>query len=53
MADLENLIMALAALVIPLVIAFLLTGWTCRPRPPQQPKAESGKNATDARQLQE
>jgi len=41
MADCSNMIMALAALVTPLVIAYLLTGWTSRLRLPQQPKAES------------
>jgi len=53
MPDLENLAIALAALVIPLVLAYLLTVWIDRPRPLRRPKAASGKQAPNARPIQE
>jgi len=53
MADLANLLIALAALVIPLALAYLLTVWTDRPRPLWRPKAQSGKQAPETRTIQE
>jgi hypothetical protein len=53
MADLGYMLAALAALVIPLVMAYMLTGWCADTRQPRRPKAESGKKAPDTRQIQE
>ncbi|MFA7242599.1 MAG: hypothetical protein WC091_21025 [Sulfuricellaceae bacterium] len=44
-----DLVVALAALVVPLVMAYLLTGWCDKPRP----KAESGRQIPDTRRTQE
>lgn len=50
-ADLENLVIALAALVLPLVIAYLLTVWTGRPS--RRPKTPGNKQVPNSRPVQE
>lgn len=53
MADLGNLVAALAALVVPLVFAYLLAGGTDLTRLLRPPKKKSGKKTADTQPIQE
>lgn len=53
MADLGSLVAALAALVVPLVVAYLLAGSTDHSRRQSKPKTENGLHSADKPRIQD